>query len=205
VFRVTLTVLVTALVAAPSAAARPHQPPVPSPQQARKALSTLKVSAGSGNAGYERSLFGSGWRETGDSCNVRDRVLIRAARTVHVGANCTITGVWVSLYDGRTLRSPRQLQIDHMVPLANAWRSGARSWSRAKRIDYANDLTDPLLYAVSISTNESKGDSGPEEWKPPRKAAWCVYSRAWVTVKSRWKLTVTRSERSALRSMLGTC
>ena len=82
-----------------------------------------------------------------------------------------------------------------MVPLANAWRTGAADWTDAQRSDFANDLTRPQLLAVSLSTNRSKGDQDPSEWKPPRRSYWCVYAQRWVAVKDYWKLRVTAAEK----------
>lgn len=59
------------------------------------------------------------------------------------------------------------MDIDHLVPLSNAWKSGASAWTTAQRQTFANDLTHPQLLAVTDNVNESKGDSGPEDWKPP--------------------------------------
>jgi hypothetical protein len=101
--------------------------------------------------------------------------------------------------------SPTGVDIDHVVPLANAWRSGAKHWSRHRRREFANDLDNSQLIAVSASSNRSKGDQGPESWKPPRRAAWCLYSRWWVQVKWAWRLTVIRAERTELRKMLAAC
>jgi uncharacterized protein DUF1524 len=98
-----------------------------------------------------------------------------------------------------------RLLIDHIVPLANAWISGARAWTAAQRDAFANDRRDPQLIAVSFSSNRSKGDRSADEWKPPRRAAWCLYSRWWIDVKTIWKLTITAPERDALAGMLATC
>jgi len=97
-------------------------------------------------------------------------------------------------------------QIDHTVPLANAWRSGAWSWTQAQRVAYANDLADkdhlvPILAAV----NESKGDRGPDEWKPPKVTSWCRYALDWDRIKAKWHLTATPGEWTALKQMAATC
>jgi hypothetical protein len=133
-------------------------------------------------------------------------VLIRDGRNVTVEPGCRIvSGTWRSFYDGLTFTSSSRMDIDHVVPLANAWRSGARRWGDERRRDFANDPQDSQLIAVSASSNRSKGDQGPAAWKPPRRAAWCLYSRWWVQVKSHWRLTVTRPERTQLRRMVATC
>jgi hypothetical protein len=112
---------------------------------------------------------------------------------------------WRSVYDGVIVTVRSQVQIDHILPPANAWRSGASRWTRERRVRFANDLRDPQLIAVSAVSNRTKCDSGPEEWKPPRQRVWCLYARWWVDVKAVWRLTVTGDEKRALRSMLGTC
>ena len=76
-----------------------------------------------------------------------------------------------------------------------------RGTARAVR----NDLREPQLIAVSASSNRSKGDSPPQEWKPPRRAIWCLYARWWTDVKATYRLTVTVAEKRALRVMLRTC
>jgi hypothetical protein len=92
------------------------------------------------------------------------------------------------------------------VPLADAWRSGASAWTTARRQAYANDLTDPQLIAVSASSNESKGDRDPSEWKPPNQGERCFYARYyWIQVKYVFSLHITSSEKTALSSMLDTC
>jgi hypothetical protein len=93
----------------------------------------------------------------------------------------------------------------HVVPLAHAWRTGAHLWSARRREAFANDLRAPELVAVTAHTNRSKSDSAPDEWKPPRRAAWCLYARWWIDVKTTWRLTVTSVERRALRAMLRRC
>ena len=121
-----------------------------------------------------------------------------------MGRYCTvISGYWVDPYGGRAYTNPSDIDIDHFVPLANAWRSGAASWTTAKREAFANR---PLgLLAVEDNLNASKGDKGPEAWKPPRTAYHCTYATKWVNVKHYWKLSVTSAEKGALSSMLSTC
>jgi hypothetical protein len=116
-----------------------------------------------------------------------------------------LAGSWVSLYDGLTTTAPGSFDIDHVVPLAEAWASGASTWSADERRDFANDLDDPQLVAVSAHTNRSKGDRDPAEWEPPDRTSWCWYATSWVTVKTRWHLSADPAEVAALRTMLATC
>ena len=124
---------------------------------------------------------------------------------VRKGPNCkVIAGHWRNHYDTRDLNSPDDVQIDHVVPLGEAWRSGASRWRYERRREFANDLDSPELLAASARSNSAKQDSPPNEWKPDRRRSWCLYARWWVEVKRTWKLTVTKDEKTALRRMLAT-
>jgi len=92
-----------------------------------------------------------------------------------------------------------------MVTLKNAWESGAWGWTTAKREQFANDLTDPQLWAVTDNVNESKGDKSPDAWKPSLTSFYCKYAEAWTRVKYVWHPTITAAEKSALAGMLNGC
>ncbi|MDP9822264.1 HNH endonuclease family protein [Nocardioides massiliensis] len=163
--------------------------------------------------GYDRARFKHWVDADRDGCDTRSEVLLAEAVTpVAAGTACPITnarsggGRWVSYYDGVTTTSPTGFDIDHLVPLAEAWDSGARRWTDARREAFANDLDDPRsLVAVSASSNRSKSDRDPAEWLPPRPAAHCRYVGEWVAVKLRWELSVDVAERDALRAVSHGC
>lgn len=171
-----------------------------------------------GTEGYVRAAFGSDWVDTDhDGCNQRDDVLLRDAvpgtTTVAQQGACdhdVLAGTWHDPYTGRTLtftdlkdlRQAEAIQIDHVVPLAEAWVSGARRWGRDRREAFANDLHE--LLAVDGPTNMSKGDDDPAAWRP-REGYQCAYARRWIAVKVRYRLAVDASEKSALEQMLGYC
>ena len=167
-------------------------------------LAKLTVARPGSMSGYSREKFPH-WRSTGENCDVRDSVLKRDGKNVKTSGCNVVAGTWTSVYDGKVLDSPTKVDIDHMVPLANAWRSGASAWTTAKREDFANDLDDPQLVAVSQTSNRAKGDQDPSTWKPSERSNWCEYSEDWIAVKTRWKLTVTTVEKAALADMLETC
>jgi Protein of unknown function (DUF1524) len=182
----------------------PSTEPSASPAQARNRLAALTVAAAGSMRGYARERFPT-WRQTGDNCNVRDEVLRRDGTKVKTSGCNVVAGTWTSAYDGKVLDAPAKVEIDHVVPLANAWRSGASSWTDARREDFANDLDRPELVAVSTAANRAKGDQDPSSWRPERTADWCNYAGDWITVKVHWKLTVTPAEKAALAEMLGWC
>jgi hypothetical protein len=167
-------------------------------------LGALKIAKAGSMSGYSREKFPH-WRDTGSNCDIRDTVLKRDGTKVKVSGCNVVAGSWTSVYDGDKITDPSKVDIDHVVPLANAWRSGANKWTTDQRGDFANDLEDPQLVAVSASSNRSKGDQDPSTWKPELSGSWCEYAQDWITVKSKWKLTVTTAEKSALTDMLEKC
>ncbi|MEU2516103.1 HNH endonuclease family protein [Streptomyces syringium] len=180
-------------------------PGLPSAEQARKLLGKLTVAKWRPMTGYTRTAFPH-WAQQGEKCDTRETVLARDGQGVKRDEQCrAVSGTWHSLYDDKTLTSASQADIDHIVPLANAWRSGADTWSVERRKQFANDLTHPQLLTSSAASNRSKGDQGPDQWQPPAKGAWCVYGRAWTSVKDTYSLTVTADEKKMLGTMLGTC
>jgi len=92
-----------------------------------------------------------------------------------------------------------------VVPLSEAWDSGASKWTTAQRQAFANDVTRPQLVAVSASSNRSKGDRDPATWVPTRSAYVCTYVRAWVQVKYYYDLSVDSAEKTALQNDLSSC
>ncbi|WP_327256829.1 GmrSD restriction endonuclease domain-containing protein [Streptomyces sp. NBC_01244] len=172
---------------------------------ARTQLAALKVAPPGTMSGYSRDKF-THWAEQGDKCDTREVILQRDGTNVTRDSQCkAVSGTWKSLYDEVVVTEASKIDIDHMVPLAEGWRSGAAGWDAAKRKAFANDLTRPQLLAVTASSNRSKGDQSPDLWQPPSKTAWCQYGRAWTTVKSVYGLTVTEPERKMLSTMLDTC
>jgi hypothetical protein len=173
---------------------------------AGRMLGRLKVAKALSARGYDRKRFQPRWAHHKGTCDAREMVLARDGRGVRRNKECQpVKGVWYSPYDGKTLKSVKQVDVDHVVPLAYAWRSGASRWSQARRRAFANDLTRPELIVVSHSANIAKGGKGPQSWRPQRRAHWCVYATSWITVKHHYRLFVTRSEKVALLNMLRTC
>ena len=156
--------------------------------------------------GYKRALFKHWIDADKDGCDTRAEVLIEEAVTKPiVGSKCALTGgKWFSVYDGKSVTKSSELDVDHMVPLAEAWRSGAWKWSAAQRQSYANDLDDArTLIAVTLSTNRSKGDKDPALWMPAKEQ--CVYIENWIAIKAKYSLTVDSQEAIKLNSLISTC
>ncbi|MFD0055924.1 HNH endonuclease family protein [Streptomyces sp. NPDC127168] len=173
------------------------------------AISALPV-ADESRAGYDRDAFrhwNSGANPS-DGCNTRAEVLIaEAVEPPTVGPKCRLTGGrWWSYYDQVWVTSASGLDIDHMGPLAEAWDSGASTWSAAQREAYANDLgADASLVAVTARSNRSKSDQDPATWMPPAAEVHCRYIAEWVGTKLRWALSADEAEAEALREVAADC
>ncbi|MDT0347040.1 HNH endonuclease family protein [Streptomyces litchfieldiae] len=179
-------------------------PGLPTADEAREQLAALTVAEPRPMTGYSRDRFPH-WTST-DGCTVRGTVLRRDGEDVTVDDDCQpVSGTWHSAYDGEVFTDPGDIDIDHMVPLANAWRSGADEWTDEEREAFANDLDSPQLLAVGARVNREKGDQSPDQWAPPAEEFACTYARAWTAVKDSYGLTITAGERDTLGTMLDSC
>ncbi|KAI4749363.1 hypothetical protein E4T50_00451 [Aureobasidium sp. EXF-12298] len=181
---------------------------LPTPVSAATAiqyLSSIKTAAESNTPAYDRDLF-KHWITISGECNTRETVLKRDGSDVVTSSSCAATsGSWYSDYDGKTWMQASDVDIDHLVPLKEAWVSGAKDWTNERREQFANDLTRPQLLAVTDSLNQAKGDQDLAEWLPPRVAYQCEYVRAWVQVKYYYGLTMDSAEKAAASKVLTGC
>ena len=151
------------------------------------------------------------WTDADRDCqNTRAEVLIAestAPVTFTREKECTVaTGRWLDPFTGTTFTDAGDLDVDHLVPLANAHRSGGWRWSADRKRQFANSLAYANhLAAVSAAANRAKGAKGPEGWQPPNPDHHCQYARDWIAVKDEWGLTATAAEWAALAEMLGEC
>lgn len=175
--------------------------------QAGALLPQLKVAAPHLH-GYSRDLFNHWVDADGNGCDTRKEVLISEARVrPTLLAGCRLGGGrWWSAYDDLYITDAGSLDIDHFVPLSEAWKSGAWRWSAATREAFANDLDYPLsLIAVTATTNRRKSDQDPAAWLPAFTRYRCTYVSTWIAVKWRWRLTVDPAEKTALRLGITGC
>lgn len=175
-------------------------------------LGSIREAGASGAATYERERFGTPWSDVdGNGCDTRNDVLARdlvAART-EAGSCVLLSGTLHDPYSGASVAFERgatssgDVQVDHVVALSDAWRSGASAWSRSRRVAFAND---PLnLLAVDGDLNEEKSGSDASTWVPPDRGYRCPYVARQIAVKSRYGLSVTPSERNAMIAVLQRC
>ena len=205
---ITAAITALAVTAAWTLSAGPalaYPPTPPSASTAATQLASLTVKTEGTTTGYSRDKFPH-WHIVSGTCDTREQVLKRDGIGVAVDSSCQpTTGRWYSVYDATYVETSSGVDIDHIVPLAEAWKSGASGWTTAKREEFANNLTIAQLIAVSASSNRSKGDSDPSEWKPTNTSVHCIYTREWIWVKYTYGLSLQSAEKTALQQMLGTC
>ena len=182
-------------------------------------LAFLPIKGRAPMTGYTRDQFGPAWDDNNDDplghngCDTRNDILRRdlTATTLKPDTHgcAVLTGSLADPYTGTTIAFTRgvttsaQIQIDHVVPLGDAWQTGAQQLTAQRRVDFGND---PLnLLAVNGSQNETKGDSDAASWLPPNKAYRCAYVARQVSVKRKYGLWVTQAEHDAIASVLTTC
>jgi hypothetical protein len=173
------------------------------------ALVRLAIEQPSGVPTYHRTAFGSGWEKTRGCENTRAAVLIKVS-LVPVPMNksgCSVlSGRWTDPWSGTTTTKAAAFDIDHTVPLENAWVSGAWNWTAARRLAFANDTIDAdHLVPIAADENRAKGADGPDRWKPPLRSTWCRYALDWDRIKAKWHLSATAAEWAALQEMVATC
>ena len=168
-------------------------------------LNEVPVSEEQKSDSYDRDKFNHWVSNNSTGCDTRYAVLVEESLTPAKTDGCkVISGEWLSSYYGDTFTDPSELDIDHMVPLSEAWRSGASDWDSTTREQFANDLGyAPALVAVSASSNRSKSDNDPSDWMPTTDG--CIYVANWVAVKYRWNLTVDADEKDAILRVLSFC
>jgi hypothetical protein len=200
--------------AGPTRSASPHPPAAGS---ALAALARIPVKGRAPKTGYARAQFGKAWDDENDDpmghdgCDTRDDILARDLRGLTFRSDgCKVaTGTLHDPYTGASVpfvRGPGTsslVQIDHVVPLSNAWQTGAQSWTARQRLDFANDPLE--LIPTRGAVNEEKGDGDAATWLPPKKPFRCAYAARMVAIKLKWHLWVTPPEHAALARLLGAC
>ncbi len=202
---------------APAPTAPPQATPTPQPAvttetpQAVALVSAIVVAERQSDIpDYDRDDWKHWTDADGDCQNTRQEVLIEESTTSVTFTDdrmCRVeSGAWTDPFTGTVTEDPSDLDIDHMVPLANAHDSGGHAWSDDRKERFANHLPfEGHLVATTASANRTKGRKGPEEWRPPDRGYWCRYAIDWIAVKREWGLTATQAEVDALRDMLDTC
>lgn len=195
--------------------------PAPDIAEALTALDSLEVKGRAPKTGYEREEFGQAWSDDvtvdfgHNGCDTRNDILRRdldpESLVLKEGTHdcVALSGTLHDPYSGQDIefqrgaQTSRAVQIDHVVPLADAWQKGAQQWPPEKRRDFANDPRN--LLAVDGPLNQQKGAGDAATWLPPNKGFRCEYARRIVEVKAAYELWVTEAEKDALSRLLNAC
>ncbi|MET8985996.1 HNH endonuclease family protein [Nonomuraea wenchangensis] len=181
---------------------------------ARKKLAKLQVKGRAPRTGFDRDKFGPSWADLDrNGCDTRNDILKRDLEdeTFKSGTHdcIVLTGTLKDPYSGKTIKFKRgqdtstAVQIDHLIPLSDAWQKGAQQWSATKRKEFAND---PLnLQATDGPLNGQKSDSDAATWLPPLKSYRCTYIARQIDVKAKYDVWVTAAEKSAMEGILDDC
>jgi len=195
-------------------------PSTPAARAERAKLAVIPIKGRAPKTGYDRALFGTPWTDDvtvpggHNGCDTRNDILKRdltgagfrpGGRTACV----VLSGVLNDPYTGTTIlfqRGPStsgQVQIDHIVPILDAWQKGAQQWDDLKRRNFAND---PLnLQATTAAANRQKGSADAATWLPPNKAYRCAYVSRIIDVKSSYGVWMTQAEHDAIERVLSAC
>lgn len=156
---------------------------------------------------YDRSEWPHWVDEDGDCQDTRAEILIATSQVpVKFKRNkgCVVTwGEWYDPYTGKTFTKASDLDIDHIVPLKEAHRSGGYAWSRDKRREFANDPEN--LIPVDLSANRAKSDQDPAGWMPENEAFRCEYVLRWIGLKTAYQLETNPEESQTVQDYLDTC
>jgi hypothetical protein len=175
-------------------------------------MKTLTVKGRAPKTGYSRAQFGAAWADVDhNGCDTRNDILHRDLTSIvfRAGTCVVLSGVLHDPYGGKAINFVRgvktspAVQIDHVVPLSDAWQKGAFAWTIAKRTAFANDPLE--LLAVDGPLNGKKSDSDAASWLPPNKSFRCAYVARQVAVKSKYSVWVTASEEAAFGRILAKC
>lgn len=179
-----------------------------------KAVASLPEGEWESASPYQRSQFGIRWADVDrNGCDTRNDILRRDLSQVQTKAgshDCVVlSGEFTEPYTGRFQRfrkgadTSSKIQIDHVVALSNAWKTGASRWDAKAREQFAND---PLnLLAVDGPANQDKQDKDAASWLPPNKGFHCQYVALQTAIKQKWQLWVTPEEKRAMAAVAASC
>lgn len=187
--------------------------PAPRLSAAKTSLDGIPVKGRAPKTGYARTEFGQAWLDTDrNGCDTRNDILARDLQGTVFKAgtrDCVVlSGSLDDPYTGKTIAFQRgersaDIQIDHVVPLSDAWQKGAQQWTEQERLDFANDPAN--LRAVDGPANQEKSDGDLATWLPPNKSFRCEYAVSVVEVKAAYGLWMTQAEHEKASELLGAC
>ncbi|MCP4162610.1 MAG: HNH endonuclease [Deltaproteobacteria bacterium] len=164
----------------------------------------LLISTSAYSAKYNRKNWKHWIDADKDGQNTRHEILIRdnvGKLKFKTKKKCkVVSGKWICPYTGKTYYKASDMDIDHIVPLKEAWRSGGADWSKEKKRAFANDPEN--LLATEDNAYQAKGDKSLVKWLPI-KPYWQMYAIKWMQIKQKYGLKYTKKERNILSDLMG--
>lgn len=169
-------------------------------------LNHLTVRTDAGPGGYDRESFGRWVDPDGNGCDTRNDILFEDLVDAVQDSECKVTsGRLTDPYTGEVHEFVRQagassqtVEIDHVVSLSDAWRSGAHDWDQVRKVAFYNDRLN--LKASLSEVNQDKSDHAADSWLPDVDRAG--FADTQIRVKAKYGLSVTAAEKTALATAL---
>jgi hypothetical protein len=184
-----------------------YSAPLPS-SELLKILTGLKVESDCTTPPYSRKSWKHWVDANKDGQDTRQEVLIAESLIypqLSSDSKKVIAGKWHDLYTNTIFTNPSDLDIDHLVPLGEAHRSGGCRWTEDEKKQFANFIMhEEELIAVSKTANREKGQKDPTQWLPKNEAYRCEYASNWIVIKARWDLWVDKAEQQTLQGLIET-
>lgn len=196
-----------------------------SQQEALDALNSLTV-AEADNSEYSakvRKSYG-GW-QIYKNTNTRIEVLKLQANDYKLNNNGrVISGTWNIAYTGKTLSFDskedvaKNLQIDHIIPVAYAHRHGAASWDQDKKEEFYNDFGEDVpesrgenktidypkvgnLIVSDAASNIAKSDAGPSKWMPANPDYVLTYCEKWAKIAQTYGISLSQADVDTIKAV----
>lgn len=159
-----------------------------------------------GTAKYNRHDYAHWIDSDNDGLNTRHELLEKMSLsnvTYNSKHTLVLKGKWYGAYSNKYYYVTKDLDIDHIVPLAWAHSHGAYKWSKSKKAKFANSESN--LIPVEKSLNRAKGAQSPATWLPPYKPYRCQYVIRFDRLVKQWGLTYFSNEKRIIDKMIRQC
>lgn len=150
---------------------------------------------------YNRKEWHPRWTDEDHNCrNTRNEILLERSLVPVEFANnkkCSVLkGKWKDFYYPAVHYNAKDVDIDHLVPLFEAHKSGGAAWSRDKKRKFANDPEN--LVITSQKANRQKGANTLKTWLPVNLSYACKYYKQWMYIKKKYELSISPEELAAV-------
>ncbi len=138
-------------------------------------------------------------------CSPYDRKDYPYSQSVEARIVAGMNGRIYGPYTGKTFRSTRQTDIEHIIAVSEAHDSGLCAADAGTRRQFASDQLNLTLAAPRVNRCSKSGKCGKDaaEWLPPMNRCW--FAGRIITIRLRYGLTVDRREAHALERILAAC